>query len=49
MILMTAFGDSHLHQRARQLGVYASLDKPFEVDQLLDLVRGLLSGAPPPQ
>jgi len=49
MILMTAFGDPHLHQRAQQLGVYASLDKPFEVDLLLDLVHALLSGAPPPR
>lgn len=47
MILMTAFGDADLHQRARQLGVSASLDKPFDVDHLLDLVRRLLSGAPP--
>jgi CheY-like chemotaxis protein len=47
MILMTAFGDPHIHQRARQLGVYASLDKPFEVDQLLDLVHARLSDAPP--
>ena len=47
MILMTAFGDALLHRRARQLGVYASLDKPFEVEHLLDLLRELFSGVPP--
>jgi DNA-binding response OmpR family regulator len=35
MILITAFGDSSTHARARQLGAVATFDKPFDVEELL--------------
>lgn len=38
-ICMTAFGDAPTHQQARQLGALAVLDKPFDLDELLDLVE----------
>jgi CheY-like chemotaxis protein len=34
VVLMTAFGDPDSHQRARQLGAIATLDKPFEPEAL---------------
>jgi CheY-like chemotaxis protein len=33
-VLMTAFGDAAAHERARQLGAVAMLDKPFDLDDL---------------
>lgn len=38
-IIITAFGDEQTHARARELGAAALLDKPFEVDDLLHVVR----------
>ena len=40
IILITAFGDAATHARARELGVAAVLDKPFDLQDLLSLVRG---------
>jgi DNA-binding NtrC family response regulator len=40
-ILVTAFGSEDLHEEARRLGVTAVVDKPFEMDDLMDLVRRL--------
>lgn len=34
VILMTAFGDADLHDRARAAGAYATFDKPFDLDDL---------------
>ena len=45
MILVTAFGDRDLHNKAEQLGAAAVLDKPFDIDELRELVRRLLDGA----
>lgn len=39
-VLMTAFGDKLLHQRARILGARAVLDKPFKLGDLMAAVRG---------
>ncbi len=33
-ILMTAFGDQHVHAEARRLGAHAIFDKPFELEAL---------------
>jgi DNA-binding response OmpR family regulator len=44
-ILITAFGDEETHERARQIGVAAVLDKPFDMNDLLGKVRDALSGA----
>ena len=38
VILITAFGDRHTHQRARQLGAARVIDKPFELEQLHEAV-----------
>jgi CheY-like chemotaxis protein len=35
MILITAFGNSAIHARARKAGAVAVLDKPFAIDELL--------------
>lgn len=40
-ILITAFGDEQTHQRARELGAAAVLDKPFAVRDLVQKVREL--------
>lgn len=40
-LLFTAFGDRATHARASEFGVEV-LDKPFELDDLLDRVRRLL-------
>jgi DNA-binding response OmpR family regulator len=46
IILITAFGDQRIHQRARDLGAVATLDKPFRMDELLALVRASLARRP---
>ena len=38
MVLITAFGDSSTHERARRLGAAAVVDKPFDLDHLCDVV-----------
>ena len=43
IILITAFGDEHTHERARGLGAVAMLDKPFEMEDLLWVVRETLA------
>ena len=40
-ICMTAFGDADTHQAARQFGAAATIDKPFDLDKLLELVNDL--------
>jgi CheY-like chemotaxis protein len=44
-ILITAFGDDETHEKARQFGVAAVLDKPFDMNDLLGKVRETLAGA----
>jgi CheY-like chemotaxis protein len=41
VVLITAFGDERLHEQAERAGAVAVLDKPFELDDLLDLVNRL--------
>ena len=49
-ICMTAFGDLRTHELARQLGATASIDKPFDLDEMLGLVNTVCSqnGIPSP-
>ena len=42
IILITAFGDAGTHARARELGVAAILDKPFEMQVFIGAVRDAL-------
>jgi DNA-binding response OmpR family regulator len=44
VILVTAFGDAGSRREAERLGIDAFLQKPFEIEELLGVVRGL---APP--
>lgn len=37
-ICMTAFGDEQTHRTARHLGAVATIDKPFDLDELMELV-----------
>jgi DNA-binding response OmpR family regulator len=39
VVVITAFGDLATRRRARALGAFAVLDKPFELDELLSLAR----------
>lgn len=43
-VVITAFGDHAVHQRARALGAH-SINKPFEPDELLDLVEQIARSA----
>jgi two-component system response regulator (stage 0 sporulation protein F) len=42
-ILFTAFGDEEAHERAIEIGAVTLLDKPFDIDQLRDLVAQVLA------
>ena len=42
LILITAFGDAATHERSRQLGAAAVLNKPFEIDLFIKVVHDLL-------
>ena len=43
-ILITAFGDAQIHQRAAEIGVDI-VDKPFELDDLMVKVAEALSSS----
>jgi DNA-binding NtrC family response regulator len=49
VILITAFGTTATHAAAAHLGAFALLDKPFDVDDLMTLVRSATSRANPNQ
>ena len=42
VILITAFGDSEIHERARQFGAVAVFDKPFDLDDLRTAILNFL-------
>jgi len=42
-ICMTAFGDPQTHENARQLGAAATIDKPFDLDEMLELIESTCS------
>lgn len=45
VIIITAFGDERIHADAHRLGAVATLDKPFDVDDLRTVVRITLQRA----
>lgn len=42
-VLITGFGDAHVHEQGARLGAAATIDKPFDLDELQKLVRLHLS------
>jgi CheY-like chemotaxis protein len=48
MILITAFGDQDTHRAAERFGVIAMLDKPFSLEDLVELVEQIVPLAPTP-
>lgn len=38
-ICMTAFGDQKTHALAKQLGAACTIDKPFDLDEMIELVH----------
>lgn len=38
VVLITAFGDDFTHEQAKRLGAAAIVDKPFDMDELCDIV-----------
>ncbi len=45
VIVMTAFDNPESERRCRQLAVDHYLRKPFDLEAMLDLIRGLLGGS----
>ena len=39
LVCMTAFGEPLLHAHARSLGATATIDKPFDLDEMIGLVH----------
>ena len=48
VILITAFGSEETHAAAREMGVAAMFDKPFDLEDLLTVVRRILPQSPLP-
>lgn len=42
MILITAFGDNEVHNKAEELGAAAFFDKPFDIEKLLEKIKQIL-------
>ena len=43
-ILITAFGDDETHERAKEMGVVAVFDKPFDMEKLIQKVQEVIAG-----
>ena len=41
VICMTAFGDTKTHQTAIRFGATHTIDKPFDIDEMIELVRAV--------
>jgi len=41
VICMTAFGDAKTHQTAIRYGATHTIDKPFDIDEMIELVRAV--------
>ncbi len=48
-ICMTAFGDRQTHETARRFGATATIDKPFDLDEMLTLVHTTCLRNPSPE
>lgn len=47
IIMMTAFGRPELVDRARELGAYRVIDKPFELNELASVIRHAIVSSRP--
>ena len=45
VVLITGFGDEDTHAEGDELGAFAVLDKPFEMDELVETVGRAIAGA----
>ena len=45
VLIITAFGSPETHAEARRLGAAAVLDKPFDIDDLIDVAEGIVPSA----
>jgi len=43
-IMISTFGDASTRARAKELGAYAFLDKPFNIDKMVKVVKKALNG-----
>lgn len=41
-IMISAFGNESVKAKAKELGVYAFLDKPFDIDELVEIINKAL-------
>lgn len=46
-ICMTAFGDRQTHDQARRFGAAVTIDKPFDLDEMIELVHATSLRTPP--
>lgn len=46
VVLLTAFGDTRMRQRAQELGAHSVLVKPVDYDTVIALATGLIGDAP---
>lgn len=47
VILITAFGDARLHELAGRFGAVSLVEKPFEMESLMRIVREAIDGCDP--
>jgi CheY-like chemotaxis protein len=49
LVVITSFGTDEVHQRASQAGAVSVLDKPFDLQELVDLSHRVLAKRPIPE
>lgn len=47
-ICMTAFGDQQTHEQAKRFGAATTIDKPFDLDEMIELVHSTSLRTPQP-
>jgi len=48
-LFMTAFGDRQTHDQARRFGAAETIDKPFDLDEMIELVHSTSLRKPRPE
>lgn len=49
VICMTAFGDLQTHEQAKRFGAAITIDKPFDLDEMIELVHTTSLRTPQPE